>query len=210
AQLVQKYDDKVQYWEVWNEWNGGFGLGCKWNEPPCNNAAMYTDLLCRTYDAIKAVRPNAIVVGGVIAGANEAFLTGMLNAGAGDCMDMLSLHLYVYRQDWPGHASWDAPVSAGVDKFMKVMTDRENLVKQKTGRTIPILVTEAGFHGGPTREQMGADYVTELYSRAPTLSFLEGIWWFSLEDANDRTFGLVRSNNTKKPAFAAYKAAAAE
>jgi len=207
AQLAQTYGNKVQYYEVWNEWNGGFGLGkLGWNKPPANDAAMYTDLLCRTYKAIKAVRPSAIVVGGAIAGAHEAFLRGMLDAGAGDCMDTLSLHLYVYRQGWPGHVPSDAPASVGVDKFIEVINARENLVRAKTGRTIPILVTEAGFHGAD--EQLGADYITELYRRSATVPFLEGIWWYQLEDAGKGNFGLLRNNNIKKPSFAAFQAAA--
>ncbi len=212
AQLVQTYGSKVKYYEVWNEWNGGFGLGCNWKEPPCNDAAMYTDLLCRTYNAIKAVRPNAIVVGGSVAGANEPFVRGMLDAGAGDCMDMLSLHLYVYRQNWPGHVPSAAPASVGVDKFFEVINAREDLVKQKTGRTIPILVSEAGFHNNatPASEQLGADYITELFKRAPSVPFLEGIWWFQLKDAKKGNFGLLRSNNTKKPSFAAFQAAERE
>ncbi len=207
AKLTQKYGDKVKYYEVWNEWNGGFGLGkLGWNKPPANDAAMYTDLLRKTYKAIKAVRPRAIVVGGSLAGANEAFLRGMLDAGAGDCMDRLAIHLYVYRQGWPEHVAADAAGSVGADKFIQIVIERENLVKQKTGRTIPILVTEVGFHGA--NEQLGAEYLTELYKRARKTPFLEGIWWYQLRDANKGTFGLLRKDNTKKPAFAAFQAAA--
>ena len=192
-----------------------------WNKPPANDAAMYTDLLRRTYKAIKAVRPGAIVVGGSIAGANEAFLSGMLDAGAGDYMDMLSIHLYVYRQGWPAHVAADAPGSAGAERFIQVATARHNLVRQRTGKDMKILVTEAGFHtnfgagvNAPAREQLAAEYVTELYKRARTAPFIEGIWWFNLKDHIREkngalvTFGLVRTNDTRKPAFAAFKAAA--
>ncbi|MGH8468204.1 MAG: hypothetical protein ACREVY_04175 [Gammaproteobacteria bacterium] len=208
ANLAQTYGNKVQYYEVWNEWNGGFGLPCNWREPPCNDAAMYTDLLCKTYTAIKAVRPSAMVVGGAVANASKAFISGMLDAGAGNCMDMLSLHIYIYGQKSPGNVARNAPASEGAAKLIKIVTDRENLIKQKTGRTIPILVTEAGFHG--TDEQLGAEYVTELYKQAQAVPFIEGIWWYALEDAGKGTFGLVRSNNTKKPAFAAYQEVARE
>lgn len=210
AQLAQKYGNKVQYYQVWNEWNGGFGLGCSNKQPPCNDAAMYTDLLCRTYEAIKAVRPSAKVAGGVVAGANKTFITGMLDAGAGDCMDVLDLHLYVYRQTWPGHVAAYAPGSVGADKFIQVINDRQNLVRAKTGRTIPIIVSEAGFHNSatPASEQLMADYITELFKRAPSVWFLEGIWWYQLEDTKKGNFGLLRNNNTKKPGFAAFQAAA--
>ncbi|MCI0558153.1 MAG: hypothetical protein MN733_06630 [Nitrososphaera sp.] len=195
ADLAWTYGSKIEYYQVWNEWNGGIGLGCDWKQPPCNDAAMYTDLRCRTYNAIKAVRPNAIVVGGSVAGANEPFVRGMLDAGAGDCMDMLSLHLYVCRQGWPGHVPSDAPASVGVYKFIEIINAREDLINQKTGRTIPILVSEAGFHGSD--EQLMADYIAELYKRARTVPFREGIWWFQLEDIRKVKSGLLRNNNIK-------------
>jgi len=206
AGLAQELGSKAQYYEVWNEWNGGFGLGCNWKQPPCNNAAMYTDLLCKTYTAVKAVRPSAIVVGGAIAGAHEVFLRGMLNAGAGNCMDMLSLHLYVYNPTAPSRVPPDAPASVGVDTFIQVMNARENLVKAKTGRTIPILVTEAGFHGAD--DQREADFITELYERSSAVPFIEGIWWYKLKDGPKGSFGLLRNDNTKKWAFFAFQAAA--
>ena len=214
ADLAWKYGSKIEYYQVWNEWNGGFGLACDWKQPPCNDAAMYTDLLCKTYEAIKAVRPNAKVAGGVVAGANEKFITGMLNAGAGDCMDVLDVHLYVYRQNWPGHVPSDAPGSVGAQKLIQVVKDRQALVRAMTGRTIPIIVSEAGYHrnGDSTlaSERRGADFITELYRQASAVPFLEGIWWFNLEDEDSRAgnFGLVRSDNSRKPGFAAFQAAA--
>jgi hypothetical protein len=53
-----------------NPWHGGFGLGCSFNEPntPCTDHAMYVDLLCKTYNAIKAVQPAAKIVGLVSSG----------------------------------------------------------------------------------------------------------------------------------------------
>jgi len=219
ASLARTYGSKVQHYEVWNEWNGGLGLGknpaCL---PTCRDAVMYTDLLCRTYKAIKAVRPSAIVVGGAMAGVDIPFITRMLNAGAGNCMDMISVHPYVYfglgtwnPYDVPSHNS---PASVGVNKFVEAITAAENLVKQKTGRTIPIVVTEEGRsdRGRSSEEQLSADYITELYNRAPSVPFLKGIWLFCLEDPpsdpSAAVLGLLRSNNTKKRGFAAYQAAA--
>ncbi len=216
AQLAQKYGNKVQYYEVWNEWNGGLGLGRGWPAcfPTCKDAAMYTDLLCRTYKAIKAVRPSAKVVGGVTAGTHTDFIRRMLDAGAGNCMDMVSVHPYVYHASAQFKVPVNAPTSVGANKFIEAITAVHDLVKQKTGKDMKILVTEEGKsdHRKSSNEQLTADYLTELYNRAPFIPFLEGIWWFCLEDPpSDPSAvgtGLVRSNNTKKPAFAAFQAAA--
>ena len=213
AALAQTYGNKVQYYEVWNEWNGGIGLGCKWNQPntPCVDVPMYTDLLCRTYRAVKAVQPNAIIVGGAVAGADTTFIGKMLDAGAGNCMDMISVHTYVYGRA-KYSVPYNSPAPVGVDKFVEAITDVHNLVKRKTGKTMRVLVTEGGRSdlGQSLNEQLTADYITELYRRAPSIPFLEGIWLFCLEDHpnNRHGYGLVRNNNAKKPGFAAYQAAA--
>jgi len=173
---------------------------------------MYTDLLCRTYKAVKAVRPNAIIVGGAVAWIDITFITGMLNAGAGKCMDMMSVHPYIYSSFGIGNpfaVPHNSPASVGADKFMKSITATENLIRQKTGRTIPIAVTEEGRATRTgSNDQITADYLTAIYNRAPSVPFLKGIWWFCLEDFPSGAFGLLRSNNTKKPSFAAYQAAA--
>jgi len=215
ASLARTYGNKVQYYEVWNEWNGGLGLGkypmCK---PTCRDTVMYTDLLCRTYTAVKAVQPNALIVGGATAGVDTPFLTGMLNAGAGKCMHMVSVHPYVYGRSSQFNVPYNSSGSVGAAKFVEAITAVHNLVKQKTGRTIPIAVTEDGRSdgGNSANEQLTADYITALYNRASSIPFLKGIWWFAQKDPRSDPaavgFGLVRSNNTKKRGFAAYQAAA--
>ena len=214
AALAQTYGNKVQYYEVWNEWNGGIGLGCDWNEPgsPCVNAPMYTDLLCRTYRAVKDVQPNAIVVGGALAGVHIDFIRRMLDAGAGNCMDMISVHVYPYSLRRAYSVPYDSSGAVGANKLIEAVTDVNNLVRQKTGKNMRVLVTETGRTdlGRSLNERLTTDYITELYRRAPSIPFLEGIWLFSLEDNPRRQpgWGLLRSNNTKKPGFAAYQAAA--
>lgn len=212
AALVSQYGDKVQYWEVWNEWNGNFG---PYGDYADNRTrwAEYTDLLCRTYSAIKAVRPAARVVGGVLAGGGNGpdFTAGMLAAGAGNCMDVFSVHLYPYGAGAGNVAGQSA--TAGVDRFLQVLAERDAQLRAATGRVIPIIVTEAGFHmngdQSAARQARYAEYVTLLHQRARTAPYIEGIWWFQLEDSGaTAAFGLVRSDNTKKPAYDAFKTAA--
>lgn len=212
AGLAQKYGDKVQYYEMWNEFNGGMGLGgwpgCK---PTCQNYALYTDLLCRTYRAIKAVRPSEKVVGGDTAGVDLGFIGGILDAGAGKCMDALSLHTYTYAQ-FPG-AKFNVPLNASVsvaaDRWVEGMNAANNLIRQKLGMSMPILVTETGRNdaGSAGSEQGVAEFLTEVFKRARTLPFLEGVWWFALEDVAAARWGVVRADNSKKPAFGAYQSA---
>ncbi|MCI0557339.1 MAG: hypothetical protein MN733_02510, partial [Nitrososphaera sp.] len=62
--------DVIKYVEVWNEWNGGLGLGCKYGNPPCNDGALYTDLLCKVYNTVKRVHPGITIIGGATAGVD--------------------------------------------------------------------------------------------------------------------------------------------
>ena len=211
ATLAATYGTKVKYYEVWNEWNGGFGLGCEWGQAgtACVDAAMYTDLLCRTYKAIKAAQPTAIVIGGATAGVDTNFISGMLDAGAGNCMDMVSAHPYVFMETAYSVPA-NAPAYQGVTKFVQAITAIHNLVKTKTGKVMKVVVSEDGRTdgGNSANRQRVAAYLKQLYAKAQTISFLEGIWWYELEDvaSHAQGHGLLSGNNVRKPAFYAYKA----
>lgn len=209
--------NQAKYYSVWNEWNG---LEGPYPTQAENNArfAEYTDLLCKTHAAVRAVRPEAQIAGGVIAGSNPGFLADILSAGAGACMEVLDLHLYVYRQGWPGHVQPGDPASVAVDRFIEVIDQRAATLHAAVGFPMKIIVSEAGFHGvdnevldGP---RMGA-YVQELYSRTRVHPHLAGVWWFKLRqhieaDGGLNQHGLVRPDDSKRqPAFDNFKAAAA-
>ena len=212
AGLAQKYGNKVQYYEVWNEWNIGLGHGgprsCA-NQSICADTAMYTDLLCRTYKAIKAVQPNAKVVSSVTSGTDLTWNGRVFDAGGGKCMDAISVHPYVYLKT-KFSVPHTSPGSVGADKFVEAITAVNDLIKSKNGgRSIPILVTEEGRANGSS-PQITADYLTEVYKRAKSIPFLEGIWWYSLKESSPGRFGLLSQDNTKKPGFFALQAAAQE
>ncbi len=96
--VAERYRGKVQYYQVWNEPN----LTFEWGGLPVNPEG-YTELLCRTYHALKAVDPNIVVITGALAptidlsGTNLMdfiYLQRMYDAGAGDCFDILSVQGY--------------------------------------------------------------------------------------------------------------------
>lgn len=198
-----------QYYEVWNEWNGGLGLGCKFGTPPCNDGAMYADLLCRTYTAIKAVHPTAKVIGGGMAGIDIPFATKVLNAGGGACMDAIVVHPYVFSQN-AYTVGYGGTVSAAVAKVKQGLTDMNALVFQKLGKSLPFAITEDGRQdrGLAAEETKTSDYVTALYNelKLPQAFPMMGIWWFTLDDGAGFTWGVRRANQTQKPSYAALKA----
>jgi hypothetical protein len=85
--------------EVWNEPN----IDAEWALGSISPQA-YTNLLCKSYSAIKAANPNTVVISaataptGYFGGCSGAgcddipYLQGMYNAGASQCMDYLGAH----------------------------------------------------------------------------------------------------------------------
>ncbi len=132
----------------------------------------------------------------------------MIDAGAGNCMDRVSIHPYPFSEHSEFHVPYNSSATVMADKFIEAVTTVDALVRQKTGRRIPILVTEEGIIDSPAWEQRTADFLTQIYTKGKNLPFLEGIWWFALEDYSNQPYGLLRSNNTKKPAFFAFQAMA--
>lgn len=98
AAVAQRYKGRVFYYQVWNEPN----IYPEWGEQAVNPEA-YTDLLCRTYKALKTVDPNIVVISGALAPTvslttrdlnDFIFLQRMYQAGAGQCFDVLSMQGY--------------------------------------------------------------------------------------------------------------------
>src|SRR5690606_26104312 len=59
--LVERYRDRITHYEIWNEPNlGGF-----W-KPGAPNPAKYVALVKETVSVIRAVQPEAVVIGGVV------------------------------------------------------------------------------------------------------------------------------------------------
>jgi hypothetical protein len=96
--VAERYRGRVQHFEVWNEPN----IYPEWGNQPANPEA-YTDMLCRTYTALKAVDEDIIVISGALAptvaldGVNVSdlvFLQRMYNAGAAGCFDVLAMQGY--------------------------------------------------------------------------------------------------------------------
>lgn len=104
ATVAERYRGRIHYYQIWNEPN----IYPEWGEQFVS-PENYTDLLCRTYEAIKAVDPEAVVLSGTLAPTSEVsgrdfndflFLQRMYDAGARDCFDVLTVQ---------GYGLWSGP-----------------------------------------------------------------------------------------------------
>lgn len=99
--LATRYKGRIDAYQIWNEPN----LAREWgNRPP--NPANYTELLRRSYEAIKAVDPAAIVISAGLAPTTRwddvampdtVFVQGMYDAGAQPYFDALGVHGAGYK-----------------------------------------------------------------------------------------------------------------
>jgi hypothetical protein len=97
--VAERYQGRIRYYQIWNEPN----IYPEWGEQFADPVA-YTDLLCRTYRALKAFDPSLVIISGTIAPTKSldgyygyqdlVYLTAMYDAGAGECFDVLSAQGY--------------------------------------------------------------------------------------------------------------------
>jgi hypothetical protein len=96
--VAERYRGRIRYYQIWNEPN----IYPEWGEQPVS-AVGYTELLCRAYDALKAVDENIVVISGPLSptvsltdrNLNDfLFLDQMYRAGAGRCFDVMSAQGY--------------------------------------------------------------------------------------------------------------------
>lgn len=97
---VNRYKDKVFYWEIWNEPNHRNYWGA---EP---DAKKYGKLVHHTALLIKKIQPNAHIIAGAMAGLFADFIDGFLSQDNKDLVDIISYHNYditpetrIYRAD---------------------------------------------------------------------------------------------------------------
>ncbi len=96
--VAERYRGRITHYQVWNEPN----IFPEWGNQPVNPEA-YTELLCRTYAALKAVDPAIVVISAPLSPtvslspenlSDLVFLERMYRAGAGACFDVMSTQGY--------------------------------------------------------------------------------------------------------------------
>ncbi len=172
AAFAEHFRGRVSYLIVWNEPN----LSQEWGYRPVNPAA-YTELLRRTYDAVKVTAPEVSILGGALAptlapagsewGLNDLdYLQGMYDAGAAPYFDILAAHSYGWT------FGPDEPPAADAVNFRRVELLRDVMIRN--GDTAKhVIITEGGWNDHPrwtkaVRPVQRAEYTVAAYQRALT------------------------------------------
>jgi hypothetical protein len=97
--VASRYKGRITHYQIWNEPN----IYPEWGEQFADPVA-YTDMLCRTYRALKQIDPNIVVISAAIAPTisldgfmgyqDVVYLQNMYDAGASGCFDVLAAQGY--------------------------------------------------------------------------------------------------------------------
>jgi len=162
--VAERYKGRIFHYQVWNEPN----IYPEWGEQPVNPEA-YTELLCRTYDALKAVDPNIVVISGALAPTislsgrdlnDFIFLQRMYQAGAGNCFDIISVQGYGLNS-----GPTDRRMRPTTVNFARNLYIRDLMVANGDAHK-PIWISEAAWNSAPTYEEVplnpdGSDPITQ-------------------------------------------------
>jgi hypothetical protein len=218
ALAADRYAGKVSAYEVWNEPN----YFSSWLPTP--DPVAYTELLKAAYTSIKAVDPDALVVGGVLGAVTSFggltyntvdFVEQMYANGAKGYFDALSYHPYQYttkfsegvftpEQPW----NYDSPLNQLI-RMRQLMIDNgdEALRIWATEYGLPT----AGANG--VTEQQQADFIEDFLDAWDDLDYAGPAFIYTTIDRMDGTedgsFGVFYSNWAPKLAAQVIKDAIA-
>ncbi|PTU30089.1 cellulase family glycosylhydrolase [Stenotrophobium rhamnosiphilum] len=190
-----RYKSKNVIWEIWNEPN----MAAFWKPTP--NVVDYTTLTTATCNAIHSVAPNAVVVGGAIAGLDWNYLYAYLGAGVLDCIDAVSVHAY----------RWDVPETVDAE-FQYLQWVIGQLTPASRSTPIPLISGEWGY---PTFTNaypldLQAAYAVRMQLNNLLNNVPISIWYDWKNNGTDASnkehnFGIVTATLGLKPAYYALK-----
>ncbi len=195
----------ITSWEIWNEPN----LEDFWE--PAADPESYARLFRAGAAAIRSVDPEAIVVSGGLAPADdsddelsaETFLRRMYDELGPGLVDAVGVHPYSYP-------TRPANRSKGWNLFGR-LPDLRDIVRQAEGRPVPLWLTEFGAPTGTadkavTEEEQG-EIIAEGVQCSVRLDWIGAVFLYNLRDHPggdpddpEDNFGLLTVDGRPKPA----------
>lgn len=203
---AQRYREDIAVWEVWNEPNNVDFF------KPAPDAALYGALLSASYPAIKSANPDATVLSGGLAPAEDdgghiapvTFLAALYDGGVNRFLDAFAIHPYSYPAlpDAPDTGHWNTAQQLTV--MRDVMVDGGDADK-------PIWITEfgapTGTGEGAVSEATQARTIEIILSMARDTPWLGPAFVYSVRDGGidvgdiEQNFGIIRNDFSEKPAY---------
>ena len=210
---AQRWGDKVDAWEVWNEQNlWGF-----WSTGP--HAGEYAQLLKAAYPAIKSADPTSLVVYGGVSYNDYRFIEGSYQEipNLGDYYDVMASH--PYSPDNPPEDVWYDPDGRLAKKSFVAYREIRDVMVANGDAEKPMWFTEFGWstntldYWGVTEAEQ-ADWLTRAYRCVEQDPYVQVAVWYIYRNhhwANNANtwvdqLGLTRTDFSPKPAYNAFKA----
>ncbi len=226
--VAERYRGRIQHYQIWNEPN----IFPEWGNQPVDPEA-YTDMLCRTYRALKAIDPDILVISAALSPtvallpenlSEFVFLQRMYDAGAADCFDILSAQAYGFFS-----GPTDRRLRSVTNNFPRHLYLRDLMVANGDAHK-PIWISEAGWNPidspevppdvtgrenfGIVTRQQAAEYMVQAYQRMQEEWSWVGVmnvWFFKRPDESERGqswyyFRMVEPDFTPLPIYDAMRA----
>lgn len=214
--VANRYSAKgVGVFEVWNEPNHSYF----WPSGP--SASAYARMLKAAYPAIKQAAPSATVLAGAVSQNDWRFVDGIYAAGGAGFFDAVSTHSYPSKgpaacwEDGTGHLDKNALCS--VKELRRVMVARGDSGKDiwidELGWSTCDDSAPACWDSGFTEAQQ-ADHTLQAFIELEKYPWVKAALQYSFRNTYFRgddptdwnaNLGLLRSDFSKKPAFAAFR-----
>jgi hypothetical protein len=211
--LAARWAGRVAAYEIWNEedaplwWAGG------------PDPAAYTRLLQASYTAVKTADPNAAVVLGGLTGNDYDFLQGVYEAGGKGYFDAVGVHTdtacnisspYEFQRDQNGRLFQNSFLAYREVHATELANNDEKPIwmTEMSWRTTSATCSEgawAGQKAGGVSDAEQATFLSEAYHCLAGDPYVQLALWYPLVDEGAVTSGLLRSNFTHKPAYAAMR-----
>ena len=202
-------------YEIWNEADEALW----WKPSP--NAAAYTDLLRKSYAAIKGEDPSATVLATPTTGANYGWVEELYKNGAKGHFDAMGVHTdTACLIDSPYSYYRDPAAGNRIARFTFLGVREVRAVMQANGDDKPVWITELGWaaRAGETcdsgafagkkaagvNEQQQAQFMLEAFHclQVDPAFGVTVAMWFTHRDPH---YGLYRADGSPRPALDAFK-----
>ena len=205
AQTAQRYENRIQRFEIWNEPNAGFRF---WKPQIAGDPIAFGELVLAAEQAIHNVTPQAtVILGGtfyhqqIIPGA-ITFLQELIEAHPTieERIDAVAIHPYSLYP--PTAAPEDN--TEGQQPIWQMIANIQQLFP-----SLPIVVTEYGI---PTTDVLNRETQAAYLERGYLLALAQGatdVCWYSLQNGEDpdnieANFGLLNYDGSWSPTTEAF------
>ena len=221
--VAERYQGQITHYQIWNEPN----VYPEWGEQQVNPEA-YTEMLCRAYAALKQVDPEIVVVSAALAPTNAMnlrdfndfiFLQRMLDAGAGECFDVLAMQGYglnsgpTDRRMRPFNVTYARPLYIRDLLVNNGYADRAIWISEAAWNPVPdpedVPDVDARYNFGQVTEEQAARYMVGAYARLQREWSFAGVnyyWFFNRRDESEQNqsfyyFRMVEPDLTPLPVY---------